>query len=49
MPTRAEDAAIVPVTLRNKLPPGDSRRVLRITLVIDQNPAPMAAKAAAVV
>lgn len=44
MPYRAEDAAIVPVTLRNKLPPGDSRRVLRITLVIDQNPAPLAAK-----
>ena len=44
MPTRAEDAAIVPVTLRTTLPPGDGRRVLRITLVIDQNPAPMAAK-----
>jgi sulfur-oxidizing protein SoxY len=44
MPYRAEDAAIVPVTLRTTLPPGDSRRVLRITLVIDQNPAPMAAK-----
>jgi sulfur-oxidizing protein SoxY len=44
MPYRAEDAAIVPVTLRTKLPPGDDRRVLTITLVIDQNPAPMAAK-----
>ena len=44
MPYRAEDAAIVPVTLRTKLPLGDSRRVVRITLVIDQNPAPMAAK-----
>jgi sulfur-oxidizing protein SoxY len=44
MPYRAEDAAIVPVTLRTKLTPGDSRRVLTITLVIDQNPAPMAAK-----
>ena len=44
MPYRAEDAAIVPVTLRTKLSSGDSRRVLRITLVIDQNPAPMAAK-----
>jgi sulfur-oxidizing protein SoxY len=44
MPYRAEDAAIVPVTLRNRLSPGDNRRVLRITLVIDQNPAPMAAK-----
>src|SRR3981189_2360034 len=44
MPYRAEDAAIVPVTLRTKLLPGDGRRVLTITLVIDQNPAPMAAK-----
>jgi len=44
MPYRAEDAAIVPVTLRTKLAPGDDRRVLTITLVIDQNPAPMAAK-----
>ena len=44
MPYRAEDAAIVPVTLRNKLAPTESRRVVAITLVIDQNPAPMAAK-----
>lgn len=44
MPYRAEDAAIVPVTLRTKLSPGDSRRVVKMTLVIDQNPAPMAAK-----
>ena len=44
MPYRAEDAAIVPVTLRTRLAAGDNRRVLRITLVIDQNPAPMAAK-----
>src|SRR6266403_3629576 len=44
MPYRAEDAAIVPVTLRAMLPPDDTRRVLAITLVIDQNPAPMAAR-----
>ena len=44
MPARAEDAAIVPVTLRTTLPPGDSRRVRAITLVIDQNPAPMAGR-----
>src|SRR5882762_9913825 len=44
MPVRAEDAAIVPVTLRTKLSPADSRRVVMITLVIDENPAPMAAK-----
>jgi sulfur-oxidizing protein SoxY len=44
MPYRAEDAAIVPVTLRTILPAGDSRRVVAITLVIDQNPAPLAAR-----
>ncbi len=44
MPYRAEDAAIVPVTLTSKLSPDDSRRLVAITLVIDQNPAPMAAK-----
>ena len=44
MPYRAEDAAIVPVTLRMSLPPSDGRHVSAITLVIDQNPAPMAAR-----
>ena len=44
MPYRAEDAAIVPVTLRNRLSPDDGRRILAITLVIDKNPAPMAAR-----
>jgi sulfur-oxidizing protein SoxY len=44
MPYRAEDAAIVPVTLRMNLPPGDARQVKAVTLVIDQNPAPMAAR-----
>jgi sulfur-oxidizing protein SoxY len=44
MPVRAEDASLVPVTLRSKLSPSDSRRIKTITLVIDQNPAPMAAK-----
>jgi sulfur-oxidizing protein SoxY len=43
MPYRAEDAAIVPITLRTTLPPGDTRVVKAITLVIDQNPAPVAA------
>ncbi|MBO0752551.1 MAG: quinoprotein dehydrogenase-associated SoxYZ-like carrier [Bradyrhizobiaceae bacterium] len=43
MPSRAEDAAVVPVTLRTMLPPGDARTVKAITLVIDQNPAPVAA------
>src|SRR5262245_40800608 len=43
MPTRAEDAAIVPVTMRVTLPPGDPRRLKALTLVIDENPAPLAA------
>src|SRR5436190_9843508 len=42
MPTRAEDAAIVPVTMRVTLPPGDSRRLKALTLVIDNNPIPVA-------
>jgi len=42
-PARAEDAAIVPLTVRATLPAGDTRRVKAITLVIDQNPAPVAA------
>lgn len=43
MPYRAEDAAIVPITLRTALPAGDTRAVKTITLVIDQNPSPVAA------
>ena len=44
MPARAEDAATVPVTLRFNLPPGEERSVKAVTLVIDRNPAPVAAK-----
>src|SRR5262249_33103675 len=44
MPARAEDAAIVPVVLRLAPPPDDGRTVKAVTLVIDQNPAPVAAK-----
>jgi sulfur-oxidizing protein SoxY len=43
MPVRAEDAAIVPLTVRATLPPGDLRRVKALTVVIDENPAPVAA------
>jgi len=43
MPVRAEDAAIVPVTMRVTLPPGDTRHLKTLTLVIDANPAPVAA------
>ena len=42
-PYRAEDAAIVPMTISTALPEGDGRRVERITLVIDENPSPVAA------
>jgi sulfur-oxidizing protein SoxY len=43
MPYRAEDAAIVPVTVRSTLPAGDGRRVKAFTIVIDENPSPVAA------
>jgi sulfur-oxidizing protein SoxY len=43
MPARADDAAIVPVTIRVTLPPGDTRHLKTLTLVIDDNPAPVAA------
>jgi sulfur-oxidizing protein SoxY len=43
MPARAEDAGIVPVTVRATLPPGDTRVPVAFTLVIDENPAPVAA------
>jgi sulfur-oxidizing protein SoxY len=43
MPARADDAAIVPVTMRVTLPPGDPRHLKTLTLVIDDNPAPVAA------
>jgi sulfur-oxidizing protein SoxY len=43
MPARAEDAGIVPVTLRAIIPPGDNRVAIAFTLIIDMNPAPVAA------
>ena len=43
MPERAEDAAIVPVTMRANLPTGDTRTLRSLTLVIDENPSPVAA------
>ncbi len=41
-PYRAHDAAAVPVRLR--IDPGEGRRVERLTLVVDENPAPLAAE-----
>jgi sulfur-oxidizing protein SoxY len=42
-PYRAEDAALVPVSIRNLLPADDDRHIRSITLVIDANPSPLAA------
>jgi len=42
-PYRAEDAALVPIGLRSLLSADDKRQVRRITLVIDENPSPLAA------
>jgi sulfur-oxidizing protein SoxY len=42
-PYRAEDAALVPVSLRSLLAAGDKRSIRKITLVIDANPSPLAA------
>ena len=43
MPARAEDAAVVPVMMRANLPTGDTRTLRSLTLVIDENPSPVAA------
>jgi sulfur-oxidizing protein SoxY len=43
-PYRAEDAAVVPIGIHTMLAPGDTRRISSITLVIDENPSPLAAK-----
>ncbi len=41
-PAKAEDAALVPVTMAIRTPQGDSRRVVRMSLIIDNNPIPLA-------
>lgn len=43
LPYRAEDAAVVPISIHDLLRSGDARQIQRITLVIDQNPSPVAA------
>jgi sulfur-oxidizing protein SoxY len=43
-PARAEDAAVVPVSIIITPRDGDQRQVRRLTLVIDQNPSPLAAR-----
>lgn len=42
-PARAEDAALVPVELTVELAAGDARTLRAITLVVDENPSPLAA------
>jgi sulfur-oxidizing protein SoxY len=42
-PYRAEDAAVVPITIRSLLPMEDGREIRALTLVIDENPSPLAA------
>src|SRR5947209_13533432 len=41
-PPRAEDAALTPVTMSVHVPSGDKRRVVKLSLVIDENPVPLA-------
>lgn len=41
-PFRAEDAALVPMTMSVRQPYGDSRRVVKMSLVINENPVPLA-------
>jgi sulfur-oxidizing protein SoxY len=43
-PFRAEDAAVVPITIQSLLPADGTQRIKSITLVIDENPSPLAAK-----
>lgn len=43
-PTRAEDAAIVPITIKAAIPQTPEKFIKSITLIVDENPAPVAAK-----
>lgn len=42
-PARAEDAAVVPIAMRTRLAQDGPRRMEKLTLVIDNNPSPIAA------
>jgi sulfur-oxidizing protein SoxY len=42
-PARAEDAAIVPIELHIRLPEDEVGKVTKVVLVVDENPAPVAA------
>ncbi|MDI4665690.1 quinoprotein dehydrogenase-associated SoxYZ-like carrier [Xanthobacter autotrophicus] len=43
-PDRAEDAALVPISIQLALPAGDPRTLKAVTLIVDENPAPMAGR-----
>jgi sulfur-oxidizing protein SoxY len=42
-PMRAEDAAVVPITVRAAFPQTPEKQIVKVTIVIDENPAPVAA------
>ena len=42
-PYRAQDAAIVPITMVSQIPQSQERYIRKITLIIDNNPAPVGA------
>ena len=42
-PTRAEDAAVVPIAIRTRLPQAGGRRIDKVYLIIDNNPSPISA------
>ncbi len=42
-PSRAEDAAIVPISIRTRLAQSDSRYIRKLYLMIDNNPSPLGA------
>lgn len=42
-PVRAEDAAVVPIAMRSRLPQTAASHVAKLTLVIDNNPSPISA------
>jgi sulfur-oxidizing protein SoxY len=43
-PKRAEDAAIVPISIKSKMPQTADKYIKNITVVIDNNPMPLSAK-----
>jgi sulfur-oxidizing protein SoxY len=43
VPTRATDAAMVPLAIRARLPAGSTQHVARLILIIDANPSPISA------